>query len=230
MPTSIERPTDLGEHRRHPRNDQPPRSGKRARFEPSLWRRAIKRALDGLGSAVGLMALSPVLAVVAAAVKLTSPGPVFYRQERLGLAGRPFTIVKFRSMVQGAEANGPVWSAGRGDPRLTRCGGFLRATHLDELPQLWNVLRGDMSLVGPRPERPCFSGQLEASIPGYEERCWVKPGMTGLAQVHYRYDATIEDVKRKLRFDRLYVRRMCLTLDLQILAWTVGVVLARRGH
>jgi lipopolysaccharide/colanic/teichoic acid biosynthesis glycosyltransferase len=230
MQTSVERKIDLDDCELIPLDDQPPHACERSRFEPSLWRRVIKRALDVLGAAAGLIVLSPVLAVVAAAVKLTSPGPVFYRQERLGLGGRPFTIVKFRSMVQEAEANGPIWSAGSADPRLTRIGGFLRATHLDELPQLWNVLRGDMSLVGPRPERPCFSGPLEESIPGYEERCWVKPGMTGLAQVHYRYDATIEDVKRKLRFDRLYIRRMCLTLDLQILAWTVGVVLARRGH
>jgi lipopolysaccharide/colanic/teichoic acid biosynthesis glycosyltransferase len=227
---NAKRTIDLGENTPIPLDDQPPEARTLQQLEPLLWRRVIKRALDLVGAVAGLVIFSPVFALVAAAVKLTSPGPVLYRQERVGLAGRPFTIYKFRSMVQEAEAAGPTWSAGMGDPRLTRIGAMLRATHLDELPQFWNVLKGDMSLVGPRPERPCFSGKLEACIPGYQERCWAKPGMTGLAQVHYRYDTTVEDVKRKLRFDRLYVRRMCLTLDLQILAWTVGVVLARRGH
>jgi len=193
-------------------------------------RDALKRALDVAGSAAGLVALSPVMALLAGAVKLESRGPAFYRQERVGRGGRVFTMYKYRSMIVDAEADGPRWCAGAADHRLTRLGAFLRRTHLDEVPQLWNVLKGDMSLVGPRPERPCFIEELERLIPGYAKRHRVKPGMTGLAQVHYRYDATLEDVRRKLRFDRLYIRRMCLWLDLRILAWTFAVVASRRGQ
>ncbi|MCI0557268.1 MAG: sugar transferase, partial [Nitrososphaera sp.] len=125
--------------------------------------------------------------------------------------------------------SGPKWSSGDQDSRLTRIGGFLRRSHLDELPQLWNVLKGDMSLVGPRPERPFFVETLNRSIPRYDERFLIKPGMTGLAQVHYRYDQSLSDVKRKLRFDLLYVRRMCLALDVRILFWTLLVVATGRG-
>ena len=194
------------------------------------WRHALKHTVDRAGSAVLLTACAPVMAAIAAAVKLESEGPVFYHQERVGLGGRVFTMYKYRSMVVDAEAGGPRWSLGTADSRITRVGAFLRTTHLDELPQLWNVLRGEMSLVGPRPERPCFVEELSRRIPEYAERHRVKPGMTGLAQVHYRYDASLEDVKRKLQFDLLYIKQMCLGLDLRILARTVGVVVARRGH
>lgn len=193
-------------------------------------REALKRTLDLVGSTAALMALAPIMAVVAVAVKWESRGPAFYRQERVGLGGRVFTIYKYRSMGMDAEADGPRWSAGDADHRITRVGAFLRKTHLDELPQFWNVLKGEMSLVGPRPERPCFVGELERLIPGYAQRYAVKPGMTGLAQVHYRYDASLEDVKRKLWFDRIYIKRMCLGLDLRILAWTVAVVLCGKGQ
>ena len=193
------------------------------------WRLVLKRIVDLLGSLIGLMLVSPIMAAVALAVKLDSKGPMLYSQQRVGRFGESFTIYKFRTMRVDAEAAGPVWAAGDEDPRLTRIGRLLRRSHLDELPQLFNVLRGEMSLVGPRPERPHFMNDLTEAIPSYDERLLVKPGMTGLAQVHYRYDTSIADVKRKLRFDLLYVKRMCLALDARILAWTVSVVITGRG-
>ena len=193
------------------------------------WRLVLKRTVDLLAAAVGLLLLAPVIAVIALAVRLTSRGPAFYTQERVGRFGEAFDMIKFRTMVVDAEANGPVWAARERDSRLTPLGPFLRRTHLDELPQLFNVLMGDMSLVGPRPERPCFVESLDRQIPRYDERLLLKPGMTGLAQVHYRYDQNVADVKKKLRFDLLYVKRMCLMLDARILAWTVLVVITGRG-
>lgn len=193
------------------------------------WRLVLKRVVDIVGAGIGLLLVSPVLALVALAVKLDSKGPVLYSQERLGRFGEPFQIFKFRSMIVDAESAGPVWATLGSDARITRIGRFLRRSHLDELPQLFNVLRGEMSLVGPRPERPCFVDDLNREIPRYEERLLIKPGITGLAQVHYRYDANIADVKRKVRFDRLYVRRMCLMLDARIMAWTFLVCLTGRG-
>ena len=193
------------------------------------WRLVLKRMVDLVATAIGLVVTTPVMALIGLAVKLESHGPMLYRQERVGRFGESFTMYKFRTMVVNAEANGPVWAPRERDPRLTRVGAFLRRTHLDELPQLFNVLTGDMSLVGPRPERPCFVQTLNREIPRYDERLFVKPGMTGLAQVHYRYDQTVADVKRKLRFDLLYVKRMCLMLDARILAWTMVVVITGRG-
>ena len=138
-------------------------------------------------------------------------------------------MYKFRTMRVNAEAHGPQWWAGDEDPRMTRVGRFLRRTHIDELPQLVNVLRGEMSLVGPRPERPQFVEELNRVVPEYDDRLLIKPGVTGLAQVHYRYDQSVADVKRKLRFDRLYVKRLCLALDARILFWTLAVVVTGRG-
>ena len=193
------------------------------------WRLVLKRAVDFVSALAGLILVSPVLAVIAIAIKLDSKGPVLYAQERVGRFGEVFKIYKFRSMRINAEANGPVWAGGEHDPRVTPLGKFLRRSHLDELPQLFNVVAGDMSLVGPRPERPMFVEQLDREIDRYDERLLIKPGMTGLAQVHYRYDQSIADVKRKLRFDLLYVKRMCLMLDARILAWTLLVVMTGRG-
>ena len=193
------------------------------------WRLVLKRAVDFIGSAIGLIVVSPILALIALAIKLDSKGPAFYSQDRVGRFGESFKIYKFRTMHMDAEANGPVWAARESDPRLTRVGAILRRTHLDELPQLFNVVKGEMSLVGPRPERPCFVETLNRQIDRYDERLLIKPGMTGLAQVHYRYDQTIEDVQQKLRFDLLYIKRMCLMLDARILAWTVLVVVTGRG-
>ncbi len=193
------------------------------------WRLVLKRMLDLIVALAAIAVLAPVMLLVALIVKLESRGPILYSQERLGRFGKPFLIYKFRSMCVDAEVSGPQWASSRSDPRLTRIGGFLRYSHLDELPQLLNVLTGDMSLVGPRPERPIFATELTRQIDRYDERLLIKPGMTGLAQVHYRYDTSIADVKRKLRFDLLYVRRMCITLDLRILFWTVGVVATGKG-
>ena len=193
------------------------------------WRLVLKQFVDVVTACIGLLITAPVMALLAIAIKIDSQGPVFYRQQRVGRFGDFFTMYKFRTMRDDAETNGPMWAAGEEDPRLTQLGRCLRRTHLDELPQLFNVLMGDMSLVGPRPERPCFVEQLDRDIPRYDERLLIKPGMTGLAQVHYRYDQSVADVKRKLRFDLLYVRRMCLMLDARILAWTLFVVVTGRG-
>ncbi len=193
------------------------------------WRLVIKRVLDVAGSLLGLTLCSPVMIATAIAIKVTSKGPIIYAQQRVGRFGQIFKIYKFRSMRVDAEKAGPVWAAKRDDPRLTPIGGFLRRTHLDELPQLFNVFKGEMSLVGPRPERPCFVEELDQAIPRYDERHLIKPGMTGLAQVHYCYDQSLADVKRKLRYDLLYVKRMCLALDLRIIASTMITITTGRG-
>ena len=193
------------------------------------WRLVLKRIVDYLGAIAGLIITLPIVGVIALAVKLDSKGPALYIQERVGRFGELFKIYKFRTMRVDAEVQGPVWASGEHDSRMTRVGSILRRTHLDELPQLFNVLKGEMSLVGPRPERPQFLGALSQAIPRYDERLLIKPGMTGLAQVHYRYDQSLADVKRKLRFDLLYVKRVCLGLDTRILAWTVFVVVTGRG-
>lgn len=209
---------------------QPVSAAMPRRRSARTWRAVLKRALDVAGSALGLVVLAPLMTLLAVIVRLGSRGPAIYRQERVGQGGRVFTMYKYRTMINDAEAGGPRWSGGAADPRITRVGWLLRSSHLDELPQLWNVFTGDMSLVGPRPECPCFLPELQRLVPGYLVRYHVKPGITGLAQVHYRYDTTIADVKRKLRFDRLYVKRMCLGLDMKILVWTVAVVFSHRGQ
>ncbi len=189
----------------------------------------LKRVLDVVVALVGLVLVAPLFLVIAVAIKLDSRGSIFYRQERVGQGGRVFMIHKFRTMHQESEvATGPVW-AKRGDSRVSRIGAYLRRFHLDELPQLVNVLWGEMSLVGPRPERPAIVGQLAMVVDHYEHRLAVKPGITGLAQTRYRYDQTIADVRRKIRYDLLYIRNMCLGLDLRILLRTVTVVFAGRG-
>ena len=217
-----------------------------------------KRLIDVGVASIGLVVLSPVMAVVAMMVKLTSPGPVFYRQERVGLdrrvgarrqlvrqrvtldrrngdrrrresSGRPFDIYKFRSMVTDAErGRGPVW-ASPDDPRVTRLGKYMRLFRVDELPQLWNVIKGEMSIVGPRPERPHFVEQFKSRIPRYHNRLHVPPGITGLAQVLRAYDSTEEDVRMKTNYDNFYVDNRSLMLDFKIMAKTVGVVAAKKG-
>lgn len=188
----------------------------------------VRRGRDILGSTLLLALTLPLLMLVACLIKLDSPGPVLYRQDRVGLHGRIFTLWKFRSMRIDAEAGGPCWAAER-DPRVTRVGAFIRACRIDELPQLINVLRGEMSLVGPRPERPHFTTQLGRVIPRYDERTRVLPGLTGWAQVKYRYGASVEDARAKLDYDLHYLANRSLLLDLRILAATVGVVLHRTG-
>lgn len=181
----------------------------------------VKEMVDRVLALAGFILLLPLLAILAVVIKFSSPGPVFFIQKRVGKDGRIFGIIKLRTMVLNAESStGPIW-AQENDPRVTAIGRFLRATHLDEAPQLLNVLRGEMSLVGPRPERPVFVDQFRHQIPNYEERLRVKPGITGLAQVYHRYDETLRDVKRKLAYDLLYIQRMCLMVDIAILFLTL---------
>ncbi|GJQ58695.1 MAG: sugar transferase [Candidatus Scalindua sp. AMX11] len=179
--------------------------------------------LDYLVSIMGLLLLTPLFIVVGIVTKLTSEGPVFYTQERVGKGGRLFEIIKFRTMYTDAELKtGPIW-AGRDDPRITPFGRFLRKTHIDELPQLINVIMGEMSIIGPRPERPFFVKEFKENIHGYTKRLAVKPGITGLAQCYHKYDETIQDVQIKLNYDVLYIKKMCMLLDLKILLLTVKV-------
>jgi exopolysaccharide biosynthesis polyprenyl glycosylphosphotransferase len=184
---------------------------------------AVRRARDVVVSLLLLVLTLPLMLVAACLIKLSSPGPVLYRQERVGLHGQVFTLLKFRSMRVDAEANGPCWAAPR-DPRVTRIGRFIRACRIDELPQLFNVLRGEMSMVGPRPERPHFTETLTRVIPDYDERTRVLPGVTGLAQVSYQYGASVADAQAKLAYDLHYLRNQTMLLDLRILAATVWVV------
>ena len=226
--------------------------------------RLLKRINDVVVSATMLILLSPVLLLVAIAVRLTSRGPVIFSQERVGLNlrqkkrdrrqrheevelpdgverrgtginrrrdggyGKPFTLYKFRTMKLDAEKNGAQFAV-KGDPRVTRIGRFMRKTRLDELPQLWNVLRGEMSLVGPRPERPEFIEKLSAEVPNYINRLGLKPGLTGLAQVINGYDNNIESFKRKVNLDLLYLQNCCYLNDLKIMFRTIRVVLTGSG-
>jgi sugar transferase (PEP-CTERM system associated) len=199
-------------------------------FRKTAWLTAAKRVLDVSTASAGLLFGLPVIALVALAVKLTSRGPVLYHQQRVGQHGRIFTIHKFRSMQDNAEARtGAVWAVKAGDPRVTPIGGLLRRARLDELPQLWNVLRGDMSFVGPRPERPEFVGDLTREIPFYGQRHIVRPGITGWAQVRYTYGATTEDALQKLQYDLYYIKHLSIALDLYIMLSTVKTIVLRRG-
>jgi lipopolysaccharide/colanic/teichoic acid biosynthesis glycosyltransferase len=184
-----------------------------------------KVVLDFLAAAILLVLTSPLILVSALLIKLTSRGPAFYSQTRLGHRGRPYTIYKLRSMTHNCEMKSGVRWATTNDPRITRLGHFLRKTHLDELPQLWNVLKGDMSLVGPRPERPEFIPSLEQAIPHYCQRLLVRPGVTGLAQIQLPPDTNLESVRRKVAYDLFYVRQASFWLDLRIIACTAFQVL-----
>jgi lipopolysaccharide/colanic/teichoic acid biosynthesis glycosyltransferase len=189
----------------------------------------LHRGLDILAGLTLLLLTLPLLLVVALAIKLDSRGPVLYRQERVGRHHRKFHILKFRSMTVDAERPGvAVWAA-VGDSRITRVGRFIRLTRIDEIPQAINILRGEMSFVGPRPERPVFVEQLMAIIPHYADRAAVRPGLTGRAQVKYPYGASIEDARAKLSYDLGYIRKRSLWLDLQIMLATVRVVLQQAG-
>jgi exopolysaccharide biosynthesis polyprenyl glycosylphosphotransferase len=190
---------------------------------------ALRRGVDIVLGLTLVLATLPVLLLTALAIKLDSPGPVFYRQERVGRGGRVFMLFKFRSMVVDAEAAGsPVWASKR-DSRITRVGRFIRLTRIDEIPQVLNVIRGDMAFVGPRPERPEFVKKLGQLVPHYDDRAIVKPGITGWAQVNYPYGASVEDARMKLAYDLYYVQRRSLFLDLLILIATVRVVLFQEG-
>ena len=189
----------------------------------------LKRAFDILVSSSLLALTLPLLALTACLIKLESPGPILYRQDRVGLHGRVFTILKFRSMQVDAETDGrPRWAA-KGDPRITRVGAIIRKLRIDELAQILNVLRGDMSFVGPRPERPFFVAELAQSIPYYSERHWVRPGITGWAQINFPYGASTEDARRKLTYDLYYVKNRSFFLDVLILLQTVRVIFWNQG-
>jgi sugar transferase (PEP-CTERM system associated) len=200
-----------------------------AGFKKSRLVRSAKRLMDVAGALIGLVLAAPVMGMVAIAVRWTSPGPVLYRQKRVGQHGRVFTVVKFRSMRQDAEAGtGAVWVTAN-DNRITPVGRFLRRSRLDELPQLLNILVGDMSLVGPRPERPEFVQQLTQQIPFYGQRHIIRPGLTGWAQVRYTYGSSVEDALEKLQYDLFYIKNLSIPLDLFIIFSTVKTVLLRRG-
>jgi sugar transferase (PEP-CTERM system associated) len=192
-------------------------------------RQFTKRVFDVASSSVLLFLASPIMLLTALAIRLDSPGPVLYRQERVGLSGRSFQCIKFRSMRTDAEKDGVARWASKNDSRITRVGAFIRKTRIDELPQLISVLSGEMSMVGPRPERPSFVSQLREQIPYYDLRHTVKPGLTGWAQVRYAYGASLEDARRKHQFDLYYVKNNSVLLDLQVLIETVSVVLFREG-
>ena len=189
----------------------------------------LKQAIDVLVAAVMLIVTLPITVPVAIAIKLNSPGPIFYSQVRTGLNGKKFRVYKFRSMYQDAEARGIQWAKER-DPRITRVGSFIRLTRIDELPQLWNVFKGDMSLVGPRPERPEFDLQLRKEIPYYDVRYLVKPGITGWAQVCYPYGASVEDAYQKVAYDLYYIKNYSLFLDFAIALKTLRVVILGKGR
>jgi exopolysaccharide biosynthesis polyprenyl glycosylphosphotransferase len=197
-------------------------------FRAGALTRAVKRALD-LGIAVGmLLAAAPVMLLTACAIALADGRPVLYTQSRTGRGGRPYRIWKFRTMRRDAEAAGAVWATD-GDPRVLAVGRVLRRTRLDELPQLWNVLRGEMSFVGPRPERPIFLDELKRRWPLFTLRELVKPGLTGWAQLKYRYGSTMEEQARKLEYDLYYIKNTSLFLDLVCLFHTAKIVLTGRG-
>ncbi len=232
----------MGGSTTHPRRRRTNPRGRRSVTRPLRVRAA--RTIDVGLSGIGLLALSPVIALIAAAVRLDSSGPIFYRQRRVGLdrrtasppaqdgarrtsdfGGRPFEIYKFRTMGVSAEhETGPVWSS-RNDARITRVGRWLRNYRFDELPQLLNVLKGDMSIVGPRPERPHIAVSLATEVSDYQRRHRVLPGITGWAQVHLGYDTSVDGVREKLEYDLEYIDNQSLALDLRIMLMTVPVVL-----
>ena len=201
-----------------------------AGFRKSRTLAAVKRSVDLIVAGLGLVIGAPLLAVTALAVRLTSPGPIFYRQRRVGLRGHIFWVHKFRSMREDAEAaTGAVWASPTGDARVTSIGRFMRKTRLDELPQLWNILRGEMSFVGPRPERPEFVTDLTRVIPYYGQRHIVRPGLTGWAQICYTYGASTEDALQKLQYDLYYIKNLSIGLDLYIMFETIKTVVLRKG-
>lgn len=189
----------------------------------------VRRVISIVISLIGLIVTLPLIPLIMLAIRLDSKGPIFYTQARVGKGGRIFKVVKFRTMRQDAEAtSGPKW-AGDNDPRVTRVGRFLRSTRLDEIPQLWCVLKGDMAFVGPRPERPEFIALLSKEIPYYGMRHMVRPGITGWAQVKYKYGSTVQDAREKLQYDLFYIKNASIGLDLMIMFLTVKTVLLRRG-
>ena len=197
-------------------------------FRVRTVQQIARRFLSILMALLGLLFCLPIVPIIALAVRLSSPGPILFRQTRVGLRGRLFTALKFRTMRADAEVHGAVWAI-NGDPRITRVGRFMRKTRLDEIPQLWNVLRGEMAFVGPRPERPEFVQWLSKEIPYYDLRHMIRPGLTGWAQVRYKYGASLEETKRKLEYDLYYLKHLSVGLDLLIMFETIKTIVLRRG-
>ena len=198
------------------------------RSEKKCFSLALKRTMDLALSFIGLIFFSPIILGAGAMIKFNSKGPMFHRQERLGKAGKLFTIYKIRTMTQDAELyTGPVW-AKKDDPRIVKGGRFMRVSHIDELPQLFNVLKGDMSLVGPRPERPQIVDRFKGLIPNYSERLRIKPGITGYAQIRHKYDESLNDVTKKLKYELFYIKKVCIIVDLKILLGTAQKILMQR--
>jgi len=191
----------------------------------TMW---IKRVVGFSLSFVGLALLSPVILMISILIKIDSRGPILYQQERVGENGKVFKLFKFRSMFENAETNGPEW-AGEEDARITRLGRWIRKGRLDEIPQMLNVLKGDMAFVGPRPERPFFVEQLRREIPFYDQRLVVKPGITGWAQIKYGYGASKEETLEKLKYDLYYIKNLSILFDLVIIFETIKVVLFGKG-
>ena len=197
-------------------------------FNARAWLQIARRLVSLVVASIGLAICMPFVPFIILAVRLSSPGPIFFRQTRVGRGGRLFVLRKFRTMRQDAEADGAVWAI-KNDPRITSVGRFMRRTRLDEIPQLWNVLRGDMNFVGPRPERPEFVHWLANDIPYYDLRHMIRPGITGWAQVRYQYGATLEETRRKLEYDLYYVKHLSLGLDLLIIFETIKTIVLQRG-
>jgi sugar transferase (PEP-CTERM system associated) len=197
-------------------------------FKKNRFLTLLKRLVDIVASSIGLVMSLPCICICSIAIKLDSPGPVFYFQERVGEKGKTYKLIKFRSMTINAEKDGPVWAV-KDDNRVTKVGSFIRKVRIDEIPQMWNVLKGEMSFVGPRPERPVFVEQLEKIIPYYSLRNHVKPGITGWAQICYPYGASAEDALRKLEYDLYYIKNMSLRMDLLIIFQTIKTVLFQKG-
>jgi len=197
-------------------------------FNVRASQQIVRRLISMTVAFIGLAVCLPFIPFIILAVRLSSPGPIFFRQTRVGLRGRHFSVIKFRTMRQDAEAHGAVWAT-KDDPRVTSLGRFMRKTRLDEIPQLWNVLRGEMGFVGPRPERPEFVQWLASEIPFYELRHMIRPGITGWAQVRYQYGASLEETKQKLEYDLYYVKHLSVGLDLLIMFETIKTIILRRG-
>lgn len=197
-------------------------------FEIGAGKLLVRRIVSFGVSLTGLILCLPIIPILMLAVRLSSPGPIFFKQLRVGRHGKTFSVIKFRTMRDDAETDGAIWASAN-DTRVTPLGKFLRSSRLDEIPQLWNVLKGEMSFVGPRPERPEFVDWLKKEIPFYELRHMIRPGITGWAQVRYHYGASLEEAKRKLEYDLYYVKHLSLGLDLLIMFETVKTIVLRRG-
>jgi lipopolysaccharide/colanic/teichoic acid biosynthesis glycosyltransferase len=193
------------------------------------WQQILKRLFDIIISIIAITILSPVYLITAIIVYSTSKGPIFYKQERIGYKGKPFYMHKFRSMYTDAESNGPMLSSGDKDPRITPFGRFMRKVRLDEIPQFYNVLKGTMSIVGPRPERQFFIDKIVLQAPEYRLLHRVKPGITSWGQVKYGYAETVDEMVERLKYDLIYLENLSLTTDIKILFYTIIIIIQGRG-